>query len=232
FHLALDQVRDDFSVGFGDEAMALALQLRFQIEVVLDDAVVNDDDLAGAVAMGMRILFGRPAVCRPACVADTVVAANGIGADRLFEIGQFPGASPQIHRPVANHCDAGGVVAAIFQSPQPVNQDRDDFFRSDVADDPAHALNLVGPHPHSPTRSRRKPLARRYFFFLRPSTQPSMFRCLPALTARAPGGTSSRTVVPLPTYAPFLTVTGAMSCVSLPINAPSSMVVWFFLTPS
>ena len=52
-----------------------------------------------------------------------------------------------------------------------------------------------------------------------------MFRCLPALTASAPAGTSSRTVVPVPTYAPSPTVTGAMSCVSLPMNAPSSIVV-------
>ena len=39
----------------------------------------------------------------------------------------------------------------------------------------------------------------RGYFFFRFSTQPSMFRCLPALTARAPGGTSSLRVVPVPT---------------------------------
>ena len=50
-HLALDQVRDDLGVGLGDERVALLLQLLLQIEVVLDDAVVDDDDLAGAVAV-------------------------------------------------------------------------------------------------------------------------------------------------------------------------------------
>src|SRR5436190_150465 len=34
-----------------------------------------------------------------------------------------------------------------------------------------------------------------------------MLRCFPALTASDPSGTSSRIVVPLPTYAPFPTVT-------------------------
>ena len=59
-----------------------------------------------------------------------------------------------------------------------------------------------------------------------------MFRCLPALTASAPAGTSSRIVVPVPTYAPLPTVTGAISCVSLPMNAPSSMTVCCLRTPS
>ena len=35
--------------------------------------------------------------------------------------------------------------------------------------------------------------------------------------------------MPLPTYAPLPTVTGAISCESLPMNAPSSMVVWCFV---
>ena len=73
-HLALDEVRDDLGVGLGDELVALPLQLLLQIEVVLDDAVVDDDDLAGAVAVRMGVLLGRPAVRRPARVADAVVA--------------------------------------------------------------------------------------------------------------------------------------------------------------
>ena len=39
-----------------------------------------------------------------------------------------------------------------------------------------------------------------------------MLRCFPALTASASVGTSSRIVVPLPTYAPLPIVTGAISC--------------------
>ena len=54
-----------------------------QIEVVLDDAVVHDDDAAGAVAVRMRVLLGRPAVRRPARVADAVETVDRIDADRL-----------------------------------------------------------------------------------------------------------------------------------------------------
>ena len=75
-HLALDEVRDDLGVGLGDEAVAFLLQLPLQIEVVLDDAVVHDDDLARAVAVRVRVLLGRPAVRRPARVADAVLAVE------------------------------------------------------------------------------------------------------------------------------------------------------------
>ena len=79
-HFALDEVRDDLGVGFGDELVALALELLLQIEVVLDDAVVNHHNLSRAVAVRMRILFRRPAVRGPARVADAVVAGEGIRA--------------------------------------------------------------------------------------------------------------------------------------------------------
>ena len=71
-HLALDEVRDDLGVGLGLELVPLRLQLVLQLEVVLDDAVVHDDDAAGAVAVRMRVLLGGAAVRRPARVADAV----------------------------------------------------------------------------------------------------------------------------------------------------------------
>ena len=78
-HLALDQVRDDLGVGFGLELVPLRLQLVLQLEVVLDDAVVHDDDAAGAVAVRVRVLLGRPAVRGPARVADAVQAVDRLG---------------------------------------------------------------------------------------------------------------------------------------------------------
>ena len=83
--LLLDQVRDDLGVGLGDERVPLALQLVLELEVVLDDAVVDDDDAAGAVAVRVGVLLGRPAVRRPARVADAVVAVERVGLDRVLE---------------------------------------------------------------------------------------------------------------------------------------------------
>ncbi len=76
FHFALDQMRDDFRVGLGDEGMALELELGLQIQVVLDDPVVHDDDLAGAVSMRMGVFFSGTAVRRPARMTDAVITRD------------------------------------------------------------------------------------------------------------------------------------------------------------
>ncbi len=85
----LDQVRDHFGVGLGGELVAFVDQLLLQADVVLDDAVVNDDDLAGAVAMGMRVFFRGTAMRGPAGVADAVGAVERLQADDLFQVAQL-----------------------------------------------------------------------------------------------------------------------------------------------
>ena len=94
-HLALDQVRDDFGVGFGLELVSLRLQLVLQLEVVLDDAVMDDDDAAGAVAVRMRVFLGGPPVRRPARVADAVQAVDRLRADGVLEVDELSGRSAQ-----------------------------------------------------------------------------------------------------------------------------------------
>ena len=58
-----------------------ALQLGAQLEVVLDDAVVDDDDVAAAVAVRVGVVVGRLAVRGPARVAD----AGATGGIRALE---------------------------------------------------------------------------------------------------------------------------------------------------
>ena len=90
FQIALeilfDQVRDDFGVGLGLEDVAFALQLFFERQEVFDDAVVDDDDVAGAIAVRMGVLFGGTAVRGPAGMADAVVAVDRIEAQNVFEV--------------------------------------------------------------------------------------------------------------------------------------------------
>src|SRR5262245_1220002 len=131
-------MRDDLRVGLGDEGVPLPLQLAFQIEVVLDNAVVDDDNLASAVAVGMCVLFGGTSVRGPARMADAVVAGNRIGADDLLEVRQLAGTAPEADRAAANHRAAGRVVAAVLKLAESVDENRNDVLRSDVADDPTH----------------------------------------------------------------------------------------------
>src|SRR4029450_2224671 len=71
-HSGPHHVRDYFGVGLGDESVALLLQLSLELQVVLDDAVVDDDEPAGAVAVRMRVFFSGPSVRRPPRVPETV----------------------------------------------------------------------------------------------------------------------------------------------------------------
>ena len=64
-------------------------KLLLQREVVLDDAVVDDDDIAFAIAVRMGVLFGRPAVRCPTRVADAIESIDRAGPNDFFQIPQL-----------------------------------------------------------------------------------------------------------------------------------------------
>ena len=64
-------------------------QLLLQCEVVLDDAVVDYDNVAAAIAMRMRILFAGTAVRGPTGVANAIGAIERLVADDFFEVAQL-----------------------------------------------------------------------------------------------------------------------------------------------
>ena len=120
--------------------------VALQLEVVLDDAVVNDHDAAGAVAMRVRVLFGGPAVRGPAGVAEAVERrSSGVVGNDVLEIGELAGAAPQSMRRAVDDRHARGVVAAIFEPPQSLDEDGDDGLVADVSDDAAHRMMLSVP---------------------------------------------------------------------------------------
>src|SRR5271165_5338520 len=114
--VALDEVRDDLGVGFRRELVAFFDQLLFEREVVFDNAVVDNDDLAGAVAMRVRILFRGTAVRCPAGVADAIGAVERLVPDDFLEIAQLAfGAANLEPLAIAGDGDAGRIVAAVLQ---------------------------------------------------------------------------------------------------------------------
>ena len=84
-----NQVRNDLGVCLGDEAVVFLPQSLFELQIVFDDAVMNDDDAAGTIAMRVSVLFGGTTVRGPTRVADTVGAVDGTEPDRFFEVAQF-----------------------------------------------------------------------------------------------------------------------------------------------
>src|SRR5438477_1142446 len=144
FQILLDKVRDDFSVGFGDEFVAFALQLFLQFEVVLNDAVVHHHDSPCAVPVWVRVFLGGTPMGGPACVADAVGSFDWRFLDDFFQIAQLAGSAANFQfAGGVHHRDPSGVIAAIFQFAQPFNDDRNNFFGADVAHDSAHAANLL-----------------------------------------------------------------------------------------
>src|SRR5579864_930933 len=137
-------MRDDLSIGLGYELVSFLDQLLLQAEIVLDDAIVNDHDFAGAIAVRMRIFFGRAAMSGPACVADAVGALDRLEADHFFQIAQLAFSAADLKPlPVAGNGNASRIVAPIFQAPQSLEDDGNHTFLADVADDAAHGRNLV-----------------------------------------------------------------------------------------
>ena len=123
----------------------LAMRAFLRAEVVFDDAVVDDDERAAAVAVGMGIFFGGAAVGGPAGVADAEGAVDGGVGDGDFEVAELAGGSAEGEAfGATGDGDAGGVVAAVFEAAEAFNDDGDDRLRSDVTDDSTHGLSLVG----------------------------------------------------------------------------------------
>ena len=101
-----------------------------QRDVVFDDAVVHDDEGAGAVAVWVRVLFGGAAVGGPARVADAVGAVQRLLQQHLFKIAQLAWRAAHVElcgiSLIACNGDAGGVVSAVFETPKAFDDEGDD----------------------------------------------------------------------------------------------------------
>ena len=116
FEEALDQERDDLGVGLRPEDAAFAEEVGAQRFVVLDDAVVDDGDVARAVGVGMGVLERGPAVGGPAGVGD----GGGAGVFEVVagEVGDLPRGLADVEGAASvKDGDARAVVAAVFEPP-------------------------------------------------------------------------------------------------------------------
>ncbi len=95
--------------------------------------------------MRVRILFGRAAVCGPACMANPVNAIQRSNADGLFQVSQFAGSATNIQMPVfSHHGDARRIISTIFEAFQAIEYQGHDAFRADITYNSAHGESLLG----------------------------------------------------------------------------------------
>src|SRR5690606_7021101 len=132
----------DLGVCLTAEDVAGAFEARPQRTEVLDDAVVDDREAAGAVEVGMGVLVANATVRCPAGMAEADAGLR----ERDRRVADL--SCPLGHLNMAVDCDADPprVVTAILQAPQRVEDHQPGVtLRADVTEDSAHSI--VCPFP-------------------------------------------------------------------------------------
>ncbi len=130
---------ENFGIGFGLKiAVAVLDQLILQRLVIFDDAIVDEGNFAGGVEMRVGILVVHLSVRGPARVADSVAAGGRTLGHEPRQISDATGAFAGFHLIAVNDGDPGGIVAAIFEAPQTVQENGSRFRTANVTDNSAH----------------------------------------------------------------------------------------------
>ncbi len=116
-----DEMRGDLAVGLGFKFVTAPDQFGAQFAEILDDAVMDDGDTGRGVGMGVG--FGGRAVGGPAGMADAGLAGQRRFAQHRFQLGQFAGRTAALDMAAYQSGDAGGIIAAIFQPLQRLQND-------------------------------------------------------------------------------------------------------------
>ena len=138
-----DQVDQHLGVGLALEDVALLREVGLDRRIVLDDAVVHQRDavaLDRVIAVRVRVHLGDAAVGRPAGVgnADGAVEA-ALGLDQLLEHADPADALGDLDLARrSRHGDARGVVSAVLQALEALEEQGRGGLLSDVGNDSAH----------------------------------------------------------------------------------------------
>ena len=144
----LDEVGDRLRVGLRGQRVAARLEPVAQLAEVLDDPVVDDRDLARAVAVRMGIEVVRAPVGGPARVGQADRGVRRPVGDRRLEVDQLAGPLLDEHvAGVVDEGDPGRVVAAVLEALEPLDEDRARLARTGIADDAAHGVMPLGRCP-------------------------------------------------------------------------------------
>ncbi len=88
--------------------------------------------------MGMCVTLAGLAVSSPAGVSDADIALDRRLRQRRGQVAQLADIAADGDAAVLDDCDAGGIIAAIFQTPQAIQNHLRGVVRADVTDDATH----------------------------------------------------------------------------------------------
>ena len=135
-----DQMGEHFGVGLGSEFCALGCQRFLQREEVLDDPVVDYDDLTTGIGVRMSVAVAGHPMRGPPGVPDAECAGERMLVEYSGESGEFPLGLGDRQIGAVVDGDSGGVVPAVLEPPQSVDDDRSGVLPPDVTHDSAHAV--------------------------------------------------------------------------------------------
>ena len=119
--------------------MAACLEPVAQLTEVLDDPVVDDRDVTGAVLVRVGVQVVRTAVRRPARMRQADGRVGGPVGDRRSQVGELAGLLLDEQVPtVVDERDTGRVVSAVLEACQSLDEDRTRFPGPRIAHDAAH----------------------------------------------------------------------------------------------
>jgi len=136
--LATQELCDEFGIGVRLEIDARRSELLPQTGVILHDAVVDYRHQSFTVGLRVGVGLGGSAVRRPPRVTDTGRPVEGFVIRLLLEVLELTGGAQDLDLVGAQHRHAGGVIPAVLEATQPVEQHRHHLVRAHVTDDAAH----------------------------------------------------------------------------------------------
>ncbi len=143
FEHAGDEVGDGLGVGVADELDAGGFEFGAQFGEVLDDPVVHDGDATARVRVRVRVAVVGRAVRRPPGVPHPGRPGDRPRRDLLVQVLDPPGPLGDLKLAgVGDDGDARGVVAAVLEAAQALDDDVETRPRTDVPDDAAHAVRV------------------------------------------------------------------------------------------
>ena len=137
----LDDEGRNLGIGLGGEDVAFGGQFLAQRPEILDDAVVDDRKPRRGVRMGVG--FGRFPVRRPARVADADRPAKRRRGKLRLQVLELALRAPPLQPAVLERRHAGGIVAAIFEPLQRIDNRAGDRPSPENPDNSTHGKSPV-----------------------------------------------------------------------------------------
>src|SRR5207244_5005734 len=129
-------------VRVGAKPMPLGQEALLEAQVVVDGAVVDGHEGAGAVGGGMSVLLGRGSVRRPSGMAEPHAARQWVGPHERFEAADLAGMAPDLQPVPVEYRQPRRVVASVLEPLKAVQNDLSRAPVSDISDDSAHSSAL------------------------------------------------------------------------------------------